>query len=157
MSLWPDFFDPWGDARERERRRHHPEPEHHHHHHRVLFTVNGVSVFLQPEETIRMAVTLSIGHTLAMSLSFVDQHGNPMLTPVTPDSPPVWSDTTPATETLAVAADSMSATGTPLAAGGDTVNVSVVVGGQTFTASLDVTVTPEAQVVSGVAINATVS
>lgn len=104
-----------------------------------------------------MAVTLSIGHTVALSLVFVDQHGNPMLMPVVPDSPPTWSDTTPATETLAVAADSMSAIGTPLVAGNDTVNVSVVVGGQTFAASLDVTVTPEAQVASGVTIAATVS
>lgn len=152
MGLWPDFFDPWEEQRRRERQRH---PNRHHF--RVLLTVNGVSIFLQPEETTHMAVKLSLGHTLSLSLAYTDQHGNPMLTKVDPDGPPQWSDTTPATETLTVAADSMSATGTPLVAGSDTVNVSVVVGGQTFTASLDVTVIPEAQVVSGVAINATVS
>lgn len=104
-----------------------------------------------------MAVTLSVGHTLNMSIQFLDQNGNPMLTPPTPDSPPSWSDTTSATETLAPAANGLSCVGTPIAAGSDVVNLSVVVGGQTFSATLDVTVDAAPQVLTSVAIAATVS
>src|SRR5271165_4473895 len=81
----------------------------------VALTVNGITVFLQPQETTLMAVTLSIGHTLTMSLSFLDQSGNPMLTMPVPDAAPTWTDTTPATETLVAAASGLTCVGTPIA------------------------------------------
>lgn len=104
-----------------------------------------------------MATTLSVGHKLNMSIGFFDQHGNPMLTAPTPDTPPAWSNTTPATESIAPSADGLTCVGTPVAAGSDTVNLIVTVGGNNFSASLDVTVTAEAQVLTSVAINSTVA
>ena len=134
------------------------QPWHHYRHkwHLVL-TVQGVSVFLTPMEKVHMAVTLAIGHTLGLALTFLDQNGNPMLTTPVPDATPVWSDTTPATETLVADASGLTATGTPVAVGQDTINVSLAVGGVTFTAALDVTVTAAAQVLTSVAIAPTVS
>jgi hypothetical protein len=108
-------------------------------------------------EHTHMATTISVGHTLGLSIQYLDQHGNPMLTAPTPDAAPVWTDTTPATETLTVVASGLTATGTPIAAGTDTVTVNLAVGGKTFTATVDVTVTPEPQVLSGVVIVTTVS
>ena len=99
-----------------------------------------------------MATTDTVGQTLPLSLVYLDQNGAPMATPPTPDSPPSWSDTTPATETLTVAPDGMTATALAVAAGTDTVGVTVVVGGKTFSASLAVTVTPAPQVLTSVEI-----
>ena len=104
-----------------------------------------------------MAVTLSLGHTLDMSIEYLDQHGNPMLTTPVPDAAPSWSNTTPATETLAPSGDGLTCVGTPVAVGADTVNLSLMVAGVAFAALLDVTVTAEAQVLTSVAIGYTVS
>lgn len=104
-----------------------------------------------------MAVTLEVGQTLNMALVFLDQAGNPMTTTPTPDSPPAWVDSTPATETLTVDGTGLAATGTPLAPGTDTVSVTVVVGGVSFSASLDVTVTAAPQVLTSIAIVPTVA
>ena len=104
-----------------------------------------------------MAVTLAVGHTLNMSLTFLDQNGNPMLTTPTPDAAPTWSDTTAATETLAPAASGLTCVGTPIAPGTDTVTVTLAVGGVAFTANLDVTVTAAPQVLTSVAIAETVT
>jgi len=97
-------------------------------------------------------VTMVVGHTDNMSIAFLDQHGNPMLVPPVPDSPPTWTQTTPATATLAVAADGMSATETALAPGSDVVTLTVTVGGATFSATLPLSVSPEAQVLTSVDI-----
>lgn len=104
-----------------------------------------------------MAVTLTIGHTLNMSISFLDQHGNPMLTPPTLDNVPSWTDTTSSTETLSISASGLTCTGTPIAVGTDTVNLSLSSQGKTFTATVDVTVTAEPQVLTGIAINTVVA
>jgi hypothetical protein len=104
-----------------------------------------------------MAVTLAVGHTLTMALAFLDQNGNPMLTVPVPDAPAVWTDTTPATETIVPAASGLTCVGTPLVPGGDTVTVAVTVGGVAFTANLDVTVTAAPQVLTSVAITPTVA
>jgi hypothetical protein len=92
-----------------------------------------------------------------MTISFLDQNGNPMLTAVTPDAPPTWSDTTPATGTLTPAAGGLSATEAAIAAGSDVVNVALTVGGAAFSASLGITVSPAPQVLTSIAINATVN
>ena len=104
-----------------------------------------------------MSVNVSIGHTVNMSISYLDQNGNPMLTPPTPDSPPTWADTNSAAATLTVSGDGMTAADAAVAVGVDTVNLTVVVGGQSFSASLDVNVQAAPQVLTSVAIASTVS
>jgi hypothetical protein len=127
-----------------------------HHHWAAVLVVDDVTIYLKPWEHTHMAVTLSVGHKLNLAIAFLDQHGNPLLTPPTPDAKPTWTDTTPATETLAVDASGLTATGTPIAAGTDTISLSLLVGGKPFTATLDVTVTPEAQVLTSIDIVPTV-
>jgi hypothetical protein len=102
-------------------------------------------------------VTVNIGHTLNFGLSFLDQNGNPMFTTPTPDSAPVWTNTTPATETVVAAANGLTAVGTPVAPGDDTVDVTVVVAGVSFSASQPVVVDAAPQVLTSVAITVTVS
>lgn len=92
------------------------------------------------------------GPPLSLAIAFLDQNGQPMATTPKPDSPPAWSNTTPASETLAASADGLTCTDTAVAAGTDTVNLSVVVGGKTFSASLNVTVSPAPQVLTSVEI-----
>jgi len=99
---------------------------------------------------------VTVGHQLALSILFLDQRGNPMLTAPTPDAAPSWSNSTPATETLAAAADGLSAVATTVAPGTDTVSLSVVVGGVTFSATLGVEVDAEPQVLTSVGIQAEV-
>jgi hypothetical protein len=115
------------------------------------------SIHLVPFQENVMDITLSIGHTLTDAIGFYDQNNNPMLTTPTPDSAPVWSDTTPATETLVAAANGLTATGTPLAVGSDVVSLTVIVGGVTFTATQNVTVTAAPQVLTSVQILPTVN
>lgn len=103
-----------------------------------------------------MDVQVTVGHVINMAIDFLDQNGNPMLTPVAPDSPPVWSNTTPATETLAVSGDGLKAVATPLVPGTDTVNTAVIVGGVSFAANLGVNVSPAPQVLTSVVITPTV-
>ena len=102
-------------------------------------------------------VNVTVGHTVSFTLVFLDQNGNPMLTTPVPDAPPTWSDTTPATGTLTPAADGLTATEKAIAAGSDTVNVSLMVGGNAFSASIDLTVEAAPQVLTSVQIAATVA
>lgn len=99
-----------------------------------------------------MATTLAVGHKLEMQIAFLDQNGNPMLAVQTPDNAPTWSNSTPATETLTVAASGLTCEGMPLVPGTDTVSLTVSVGGVSFSATLDVTVTEAPQVLTSVAI-----
>ena len=124
----------------------------HHRHHRYKF-------FISPNERVStMAnINVTVGHTVSMKLVFLDQNGNPMLTAVTPDAAPAWSDTTPATGTLTVGADGLSATELAITAGADVVNVSLAVGGVAFAASLGITAAAAPQVLTSVQILATVS
>jgi DMSO reductase anchor subunit len=101
--------------------------------------------------------TLTIGHTLNLAIQELDQHGNPMLVPVVYDAAPVWTNSSPATETLSVSSDGKTATGTPIAPGTDTVSLSVSIGGQVFTATLAVEVNAAPQVVSSIVIVPTVN
>jgi hypothetical protein len=102
-------------------------------------------------------VNVNVGHTVSMTIVFLDQNGNPMLTPVTPDATPTWTDTTPATGTLTPSADGLSATELAVAAGTDTVTVSLAVSGVSFTASQGIVVAAAPQVLTSIAIAATVS
>lgn len=134
------------------RDKHHHYRQHHHHRRRY-------EIIIPPnEKVIPMAnVNVTAGHTVVMALSFLDQNGNPMLTPVAPDAVPVWTDTTSATGTLTESADGLTASEAALAAGTDVVTVSLSVGGKAFTASLGITVTAAPQVLTSVGITSTVS
>ena len=110
-----------------------------------------------PQEITMPPVTVSIGHTIAFSIEYLDANGNPMLTPQTPDAPPTWTNTATAIDTLAVSPDGTTAVDTAVAAGADTVTVSLAVGGVSFTASDPIIVSPAPQVLTSVAIKAVVS
>jgi uncharacterized protein YjdB len=69
----------------------------------------------------------------------------------TPDSPPTWTNTNPSAETVAAATDGLTASATAVAAGTDTITMTAIVGGTSFSASIDVTVT-EAQRLTSVQI-----
>lgn len=97
---------------------------------------------------------LTVGHTDTMTIVYLDASGNPMLAPVTPDSPPIWTNTpsTPPVDTLTVSADGGIAVLAATAAGSDTVNLSVTVGGKTFTAMQSITISAAPQVLTSVTI-----
>ena len=122
----------------------------------VFLTIGNTSILLTPNEENFAMTTLSIGHTLGLSIQVLDQHGNPYLAPVSYDAAPAWSNTTPATETLSVATDGQTATGTPVAPGLDTVSVSFAIGGKVFNATLAVEIDAEPQVPTSAIILATV-
>lgn len=127
---------------------------HRHHHNRAhpVLVIDNFAVELLPNEVIHMAFTIVAGQKSALSIAFLDQHGNPMVPTPAPDSPPVWANTTPASETLTVAADGLSAVDTAVAPGTDTINLTVIVGGVTFAATVSVTVSAAPQVLTSVQI-----
>ena len=102
-------------------------------------------------------VIVNVGHTVSFTLVFLDQRGNPMLTTPAPDAAPVWTDTTPATGTLTSAPSGLTASEIANAVGTDTVNVALSVGGTAFTASIDLTVQEEPQVLTSIQVLATVA
>lgn len=129
---------------------------HHHRHHHpayVLFKINSVWIRIPIKECIKMSTQVSIGHEIDMSISFLDQHGNPMLVATKPDTSPVWTNSTPTVETVTAALDGMSAVAKPVAVGSDTISVDLIVAGVAFKATLDVNVITEVQVLTSVAIN----
>lgn len=99
-------------------------------------------------------LTLTLGHNVECTLAYLDANGNPMLTTPKVDSPPVWTNTTPATETLVVSPDGLTAEATTVAVGTDSIGVTVIVAGVTFTASVAIEVDAKPQVLTSVAINA---
>ena len=124
----------------------------HHHHHRFH------ELCLIPNRRNNMSnITVTVGHKVDFVLAFLDQHGNPMLTTPAPDAPPVWTDTTSATGTLTASPSGLSASELAIAAGADTVSVSLMVGGVSFSASVDLTVQDEPQVLTSIGILGTVS
>ena len=125
--------------------------------HRRRFAVVELFNLHIPQEITMPPVTVSIGHTIAFSIEYLDANGNPMLTPQTPDAPPTWTNTATAIDTLAVSPDGTTAVDTAVAAGADTVTVSLAVGGVSFTASDPIIVSPAPQVLTSVAIKAVVS
>lgn len=113
---------------------------------------------IPPNGEIKMnPVTVSIGHTVNCSIVFLDQSGNPMLITPTPDAPPTWTDTTPATGTLTTVPGGLTATELAVAAGGDTITVSLAVAGVNFTASVPVIVSPAPQTLTSIQIATSVT
>ena len=53
----------------------------------ATLTINGLTIRLTPEG-IHMSTIVNVGHNIALSIGYLDQNENPMLTPVTPDAPP---------------------------------------------------------------------
>jgi len=135
-------------------KRHHHLRHHKHRHRHVVLFVNGVGTILTPGQRTKLMLTLTLGHNVECTIAYLDQNGNPMLTNQTPDSPPVWTNTTPATETLVVSPDGLTAEATTVAVGTDSIGVTVVVGGATFTASVAIEVDAAPQTLTSVAINA---
>jgi hypothetical protein len=151
-----------------------PRRHKHHHHHShqrltylyLLLVIDGVKVGTfsvgegppEPyeERNIYMDAQVSLGHVINCELSFLDQNGNPMLTQPKPDTPPAWTQLTPAVETLVASADGLQAVLTPLTVGVDTVTANLIVAGVKFQATLNVAVTPVAQVLTSVEIKSTV-
>ena len=106
--------------------------------------------------TVQPNVTVNVGHVATMVIVQLDTNGNPMLTPVTFDLAPVWTQASPATDTLAPAANGLSATATAAVAGTDTVTCTATFGGVQFQAEQPLTVTPAAQVLGSIALTTTV-
>lgn len=102
-------------------------------------------------------ITETLGHNIHFVLTALDQSQNPMLTSVAFDSPPVWVQTTAATETLVVAADGASADAASLAVGTDSISATIIVGGATFNPSVAVEVDAVPQVLTSFRIDGTVS
>ena len=130
----------------------------HHHHHRIMvvFTINETSILLTPNQGTVLMENLNLGQNLSLAIAFLDAAGNPMVTAPTPDAAPSWTQTTPATESLTPDSGGMTAQTKSLAVGSDSITVSVVVGGATFTATLAVNVATPAQVLTTVQIVPTV-
>jgi hypothetical protein len=93
---------------------------------------------------------------LGLSIAYLDQKGNPMLVTPTPDVLPVWTNSTPATETLSPSADGLTCDVTTVAVGQDVISLAVIVSGADFSATLNVNVLDEPQVLTSVAIVAAV-
>lgn len=121
--------------------------------------VGNVSVQLIANGVLKMSVTVTVGHTVEFSINYLDQNGNPMVTTPTPDSAPTWteSSTDGSIETFTVSGDGLTAEGTAVAAGTDTVTATVVVGGTSFSASVDVVVSEAPQVLTSIEVVAIAS
>ncbi len=101
-------------------------------------------------------IVVTVGHTVNYSIEFLDAAGNPMLVTPTPDSPgPVWSNTAPTVDTLT--GNGLTATDVAVAAGSDTISVSLSVGGTQFSAQIAETVNAAPQVLTSIKIIGTVS
>jgi hypothetical protein len=141
-----------------------PHHNHHHRHHRRLalivthrghhgrFIERQVKILKPNGVTIMNPIPMTVGHTASFSIVFLDQDGNPMQTTPTPDSPPTWSDDTPATGTLTPGAGGLTASEVAIAAGTDNVSVSLSVNGTAFSASQQLVVSAAPQVLTSIEI-----
>ena len=112
----------------------------HRHHIRVILIVGNVAVEIPADGVIHVATSLNVGQTVPLSISYLDQNGQPMVPTPTPDSPAAWSQLDPTIQDLIAAQDGNTATATGLKAGSDTLQLTVIVGGQTFVATMDAVV-----------------
>ena len=106
-------------------------------------------------------VQVTAGHEIDMAIGQLDTQGNPMITPVAFDSPPVWTNAPSAAgiDTLTPSSDGTTAVLTTLpgdANSTDTVTLACLVGGVAFGATLAVAISVAPQVLGSVVINATV-
>jgi hypothetical protein len=97
-----------------------------------------LAILLVENKELFIMSQLHVDQTVSLSLQASDAAGN--MVKFTPDAPPTWVNSNPAAATDAVAADGLTDVLTPVAgATGQTttVTVSVVIGGVTFTATID--------------------
>jgi hypothetical protein len=142
---------------------HNPPQRHppHHRHLRLAFVVKTgrhrrhghghrwrhkrVHIFEPGVTHMNITDSVTVGHQVAFAWEWIDANGNPPpagTTLPTPDSTPVWANTpaTPPVDTFTSSADGSTALLVASAAGSDTVTLTVVFGGTTFTASDLVTI-----------------
>lgn len=91
-----------------------------------------------------MAISLRVDQTLPLSIAFADAHGNPIPTPPPLDGPPVWTVSDGAVATVAASADGLTAVVTPATEGAVSISIVVMIGGVSFNAAVDITVTAAA-------------
>ena len=103
-------------------------------------------------------ITVNVGHTVENRIQYLDQNGQPMLVVPVPDSPPAWTNSpSPAgADTLTVTPDGLEADIAALEVGADTLSLSVMIGAQTFSATLAIVIAAAPQVLTSVAIISTV-
>lgn len=106
-------------------------------------------------------VDVTAGHEIDMAIGQLDTRGNPMITSVAFDTPPVWTNapSAPGIDTLTPSADGTTAvlaTNAGDTASTDTVSLTCLVGGVSFSASLAVALDVAPQVLGSVQIDATV-
>lgn len=101
------------------------------------------------------SISMNVGQTATMTLSGLDQYGQPFT--LSPDSVPVWSNTTPADATLAAAPSGLSATDLAIAEGSDAVSVTLIEGGVSFSATQSFSINKAAPVLASIVINTTVA
>lgn len=132
----------------------------HHRHHRLhrhatpLFGVGPIVIELLERETIHMATSIHIDNQLPLSVAFIDSAGNPIMPAPTPDTLPVWVITDTTVATVTASTDGLTAIVNPLLVGGSTtITLTVVIGGTTFNATLDIVIVAGAvasvQIVAG--------
>jgi hypothetical protein len=110
-----------------------------------------------PNPNPAASVNLTVGGVATTVIEQLDTLGNQMIAPISFDAPPVWTQATPATDTLTVAGDAQSATETGLAAGGDVITCTVMVGGVSYVATQPIAVTAAPQQFGGIALVTTTS
>lgn len=123
----------------------------HRHKHPILI-VSHTAFALEPNKRIWLPMlTNTVGSTLKLAIAFLDQNGSPMASTPAPDAAPAWTNTA-ALETGAVSTDGLTDVLAGVAAGVDTLGVSLAVGGVTFSASAQVTVGAAPQVLTSIEI-----
>jgi hypothetical protein len=112
---------------------------------------------LKPFQEIHVTDTVSVGHQINYSFIEVDTSGNPMLTqvPVTSSS---WSNTpaTPPVDTFTPSTNGATATLVATAPGADSVTVTALINGVSYTATDSVVISAAPQVLGGIQIVAQV-
>lgn len=126
-----------------------------HRHHRLRQI--AIVAFVHHHGKIHMSTAANVGQNILFAIQQFDTAGVPMPTPDAYDSSPVWSNTNPAAETITAAPDGLTATGSVIGAGDDTVTVTVIVGGVSFTASESVVASAVVPKLGSIGIVATVS
>jgi hypothetical protein len=113
-----------------------------HHHVRPVLLIRGLAIELEPSEKLIMASTITVGGKgETLSIEYIDANGTVISPSPAPDSPPVWTNSDNTVATDAVSADGNTNVVTGFKAGTDAVGLSLVIGGVTFIATEEITVT----------------
>jgi hypothetical protein len=108
---------------------------------------------LTSNQKVHIMTDVVVGHQIINTIVYLDQNGAPMLVNPVPDVAPVWGNlAAPTIDTMSISADGSTDTVSAVGAGVDTLSVSVVVGGNVFTAVEQISISAAPQVLSSVAI-----